>query len=87
MECRLAAALLARGLGANAELAASIKTLKEVEGLIEAQHGPGVQGQEAAVKALLHEGSYLQDEVSAIEHLPLLLVPVILHAAIRSCNC
>jgi hypothetical protein len=64
VECRLAAALLAKHLGATSEEAAAVTTLKEVEPMIAAsEHGPGLAGKEAAVKALLHEGAYMQDEV------------------------
>ena len=67
VECRLAAALLAKHLGVSSQEAAAITTLKEIEPMIAAsEHGPGLLGKEAAVKALLHEGAYMQDEVSAV---------------------
>ena len=45
VECRLAAALLARKLGAAPEAAAAVRTLREVEPAVSASYGPGLEGQ------------------------------------------
>jgi len=67
VECRLAAALLAKHLGVSSQEAAAITTLKEIEPMIAAsEHGPGLPGKEAAVKALLHEGAYMQEEIESL---------------------
>lgn len=44
MECRLAAALIARKLGASAQDAAAVRTLREVEPAIAEKYGPGLEG-------------------------------------------
>jgi hypothetical protein len=44
VECRLAAALMARKLGAPPTAAAAVKTLREVEPQIAAKFGPGLKG-------------------------------------------
>lgn len=64
VECRLAAAALAKGLGLSTSDATAINTLKEVEPLIINKYGPGIDAQTQAVKEHLHEGTYSQDEVS-----------------------
>jgi hypothetical protein len=49
VECRLAAALHAKHLGATSEEAAAITTLQEVEPMIAAsEHGPGLDGGEGS---------------------------------------
>jgi hypothetical protein len=64
VECRLAAAVLARALGASVEEAAGVTTLKELEGRVAgSSYGPGVAGRLAAVEGELHEGAYMQEEV------------------------
>lgn len=65
VECRLAAALLARKLGAAPSEAAKVKTLREVEPAIAAKYGPGLEGKLKAVEELLGREVYLQDKVRA----------------------
>lgn len=64
VECRLAAMVLAAALGATPADAAAVKTLKDVEPLIEGRYGPGAAPRAAAVAELLHEGTYGVEEVS-----------------------
>jgi N-acetylgalactosamine kinase len=45
VECRMAAALVARKLGAAPEAAAAVRTLREVEPATAAAHGAGMAGQ------------------------------------------
>lgn len=63
VECRLAAALMARKLGASVEAAARVKTLREVEPMIAERFGPGLEGKLKAVEELLGHDTYLQDRV------------------------
>jgi hypothetical protein len=44
VECRLAAALMARKLGAGPQEAAAVRTLREIEPMIAAKFGPGLKG-------------------------------------------
>ena len=44
VECRLAAALIARKLGSAPDAAAAVRTLKEVEPAIAAKYGEGLDG-------------------------------------------
>ncbi|KAI8469392.1 MAG: ribosomal protein S5 domain 2-type protein [Monoraphidium minutum] len=71
IECRLAAALLARKLGAAPADAAAVRTLRQVEGAVAARYGAGVQGQLRAVEELLAAGAYSQEQVEAELGLPL----------------
>lgn len=66
VECRLAAALIARRLGHSAAAAAAITTLKDIEPLLESKYGPGLAGQQAGVAELLREGAYMQPEVRRV---------------------
>jgi len=63
VECRLAAALMARKLGTSVEAAARVKTLREVEPMIAERFGPGLEGKLKAVEELLGHDTYLQDRV------------------------
>jgi N-acetylgalactosamine kinase len=69
VECRLAAQVMARAMGADAGTAADVRTLRDLEPLIEARYGPG--GEEAAVSALLRAGAYSQEEVEGLLGWPL----------------
>ncbi len=56
--------VLAAALGATPADAAAVKTLKDVEPLIEGRYGPGAAPRAVAVAELLHEGTYGVEEVS-----------------------
>ncbi len=77
MECRLAAALLARKLGATPAQAAAVRTLRQAEPwIIAGRFGPtgpggGNEGQLAAVAELLESGEYSQEQVESDLGLPL----------------
>lgn len=76
VECRLAAAVLAVALGETPETARKIRTLREVEPLIERKYGAGPKGSSsgaalAAVDELLHAGTYSTKEIEAILQTPL----------------
>lgn len=71
VECRLAAALIARKLGSAPEAAAAVRTLKEVEPAIAAKFGAGLEGKLAAVKNLLEDSHYLQERVESELGVPL----------------
>jgi N-acetylgalactosamine kinase len=53
VECRLAAALIARALGAEPSAAAAVRTLREVEPAIAAKYGPGLDGKVCVFVCLL----------------------------------
>lgn len=61
VECRLAAQVMATQLGLTPAQAADIRTLRDIEPLIEQRYGR--DGQEKAVQELLREGAYSQKEV------------------------
>lgn len=65
VECRLAAALIARKLGASPGVAARVRTLREVEPAIAAEYGTGLEGKLKAVYDLIEPGHYLQDKVES----------------------
>lgn len=76
VECRLAAAVLAVALGMPADEARGVRTLREVEPLIEKKYGAGPKGSSAgaalaAVDELLHAGTYGTGEIEAILGAPL----------------
>lgn len=92
VECRLASAVLALGLGADADVARGMTTLREVESLVSGRHGEGVSGQVEAVKGLLHEEPYTQDEVRPVawegaEGAPLMMSVCSACVRARSCAC
>lgn len=64
VECRLAAQVMAHALGVPPEQVAQVRTLRDVEPLIIERYGQ--DGQEAAVRALLHGGAYSQKEVRTL---------------------
>ncbi|KIY97734.1 galactokinase [Monoraphidium neglectum] len=71
VECRLAAALIARKLGSPSDAAARVRTLREVEPLIAAKYGEGLKGKLRAVEELLDGGLYLQPRVEEELGVPL----------------
>lgn len=71
VECRLAAALIARKLGAPPEAAAKVRTLREVEPAVADKYGPGLGGKLAAVEELLGRDPYLQEKVEVELGVPL----------------
>ncbi|GBF90169.1 galactokinase [Raphidocelis subcapitata] len=71
VECRLAAALIARKLGAPPAAAAAVRTLREVEPAVAEKFGPGLKGKLRAVDELLERGNYLQDKIEADLGVPL----------------
>ncbi|KAI8476482.1 MAG: ribosomal protein S5 domain 2-type protein [Monoraphidium minutum] len=71
VECRLAAALMARKLGSDPAAAAKVHTLREIEPMIAAKYGEGLEGKLKAVEELLEEGHYLQDRVEKELGVPL----------------
>ncbi|KAK9816763.1 hypothetical protein WJX72_004871 [[Myrmecia] bisecta] len=75
VECRLAAICLAISLGHPKEQAVQIKTLREVEPIIEAKFagpkGSVSNSSAAAVEQYLHEGPYPQEEIESLLGTPL----------------